>query len=57
MMFPPEKREKRVAFWLKIVAALLAAILVYCIGSDVVQYRMSHSDTSRHSVSDQSNAI
>ena len=35
----PEQKDRRTAFWLKIVAALLAALLLYCIGSDVVSYR------------------
>ena len=32
----PEQKDRRTAFWLKIVAALLAALLLYCIGSDVL---------------------
>ena len=39
----PEKKDRRTAFWLKIVAGLLAALLLYCIGSDVVKYR--HGET------------
>ncbi len=35
----PEKKDRRTAFWLKIVAVLLAVLVVYCIGSDVVKYR------------------
>ncbi len=35
----PEKKDRRAAFWLKIVAVLLVLILVYCIGSDIAIYR------------------
>lgn len=39
----PEKKDKRTAFWLKIVAGLLVVLLLYCIGSDVVKY--CHGET------------
>lgn len=35
----PEKKDKRTAFWLKIVAGLIAFLIIYCIGSDIVSYR------------------
>lgn len=34
-----EQKDKRAAFWLKIVAGLIAALLLYCIGSDIVAFR------------------
>lgn len=33
------QKDKRAAFWLKIVAGLMAALLLYCIGSDIVAFR------------------
>lgn len=47
----PEKKDKRTAFWLKIVAGLLVVILLYCIGSDVVNYRRGGVVTSNTTAS------
>lgn len=33
------QKDKRAAFWLKIVAGLMAALLLYCIGSDIMAFR------------------
>lgn len=33
------QKDKRAAFWLKIVAGLMAALLLYCIGSDIAAFR------------------
>ncbi|MCD8218866.1 MAG: trypsin-like peptidase domain-containing protein [Ruminococcus sp.] len=35
----PEKKDRRTAFWLKIASALIALLLLYCIGSDIYAYR------------------
>lgn len=48
----PEQKDRRTAFWLKIVAALLAALLLYCIGSDVVSYRRGGAAPAAATASD-----
>ena len=35
----PVKREKRIVFWLRAACIMLAILLLYCIGSDVWNYR------------------
>ncbi len=42
---PVEKRDKRVTFWLRIVAILLVILLGYCIGSDIYLYRSGNTTT------------
>ncbi len=50
----PEKKDRRAAFWLKIVAGLIALLLVYCIGSDIAAYR--HGTVSTGTVPQSENA-
>lgn len=50
-----EKKDRRAAFWLKIVAGLMAAVLLYCIGSDIVAFRRGNTNavqTSQSEISD-----
>ncbi len=42
----PEKKDRRAAFWLKIASALVALLLLYCIGSDIYAYRHGISNAA-----------
>lgn len=48
-----EKKDRRTAFWLKIASALVALLLLYCIGSDIYAYRSgSFSQNAQAAISD-----